>query len=244
MFVQHPTSGLRGIDTSKPGWVDALLAFHRTNFGDATMTAGEGEPPPPGQTDPPAGDGKGGDAAKGFPDNTPWREMTTEQQVAYWQHQSRRHEQRAGISAEHLAELRTKAEQLDSLSAASQTDQQRAVAEAEQRARAQALAEFTPKLVDLAITAAVAGRLPADQLATTLGPLDRRWFLTDDGQVDTAKVDAYAATLVPTGNGQHPGTFSPAANGYGFQPGAKPSGRDAGIAEAERRFAAATQRRN
>lgn len=181
---------------------------------------------------------------RGFPEATAWQDMAPQQQVAYWQHQSRRHEQRAGISAEHLAELRTKAEQLDSLSAASQTDQQRAVAEAEQRARAQAVAEFTPKLVDLAITAAVAGRLPADQLATTLGPLDRRWFLTDDGQVDTAKVDAYAATLVPTGNGQHPGTFSPAANGYGFQPGAKPSGRDAGIAEAERRFAAATQRRN
>lgn len=42
-----------GIDIAAPGGVQALLEFHRKNFGDATMTAGPGEPTPPNPADPP-----------------------------------------------------------------------------------------------------------------------------------------------------------------------------------------------
>lgn len=44
-----------GIDIAAPGGIEALLNFHRKTFGDATMTAGPGEPtPPPNPADPPA----------------------------------------------------------------------------------------------------------------------------------------------------------------------------------------------
>ncbi len=37
----------------------------------------------------------------GFPQNTPWRDMKPEEQVAYWQHQARRHEDRVKSMADY-----------------------------------------------------------------------------------------------------------------------------------------------
>lgn len=239
MFVQHPTSGLRGIDTSKPGWVDALLAFHRTNFGDATMTAGEGEPPPPGQTDPPAGDGKGGDAAKGFPDNTPWREMTTEQQVAYWQHQSKRHEGRAkafdGLTPEQLTDLREKARRHDDLERELMSDRERAALEAGEAAKAETTSTYLPRLVAAEFKAAAAGRIAADALKGIIEPLDLSRFVKD-GEVDEAKVAAYVDSIAPATKQQR----GPSATGLGGRRDAGGAAGDQGRAMAAKRFGTAT----
>lgn len=207
--------------------------------GHGTVPAQAGAQQPPVTPDA-AGEG----ADKGFPEHTPVAAMTPEQQAAYWREQHKVEQRKraayGNLTENELAELRRKAEELDTLTAASQTDQQRAVAEAEARTRAAVRAEFAGKLVDASITAAVAGRVPGEQLATTLAPLDRSWFLTEAGDVDPDKVAAYASQLAGAAAAPVPPT-SPPNHGAGYRPGVAPSGADAGREMARRRFGAPQQ---
>lgn len=147
--------------------------------------------------------GGGGGASKpdenGFPADKPLAEMTIEQQAAYWKHQSRKHEQRAEAHKDYDA-VKT---ELDALKAAHQTDAEKAVeqakTEAKQAGKAEATAEFAPKLVSAELKAALAGKLPADKIAGHVAFLDHTKFLTDSGEVDTDKVKQYAAGLAPAG---------------------------------------------
>lgn len=70
----------------------------------------------------------GGDGQQqtGFPADTPVAEMTQEQQLAYWQHQSRKHERRASSRADY-DQLKADSEELARLRAESQTDAERDV---------------------------------------------------------------------------------------------------------------------
>lgn len=158
----------------------------------------------------------------GFPANTPLEQMTLEQQVAYWKHYSRQHEATAKARADYDA-IKAKADELDQYKAANATEHEKAVKAAADAARAQALAEATPRLVSAEFRAAVGTRLTKEQLDTALGPLDLRWFLDATGNVDVAKVAAHAALIAPVTPGTlPPGTFP--AMGQGTYPGgAKPS---------------------
>lgn len=69
----------------------------------------------------------------GFPENTPWRDMAPEQQVAYWQYQSKKHESRAAQAADYD---QVKAER-DELKARTQTAEEKALEEAREEARRQ-----------------------------------------------------------------------------------------------------------
>src|SRR5215218_296038 len=91
-------------------------AFHRPartihGITRPTWLLPEGEahtdPAPPPAPAPP-------DPAGGFPADTPVTEMTTEQQAAYWKHQSRKHEERAR-SREDYDDLKAKAAKLEKL---------------------------------------------------------------------------------------------------------------------------------
>jgi 3-oxoacyl-ACP reductase-like protein len=191
-------------------------------------------PAPPAAPAAPAGTEPAEDL--GFPANTPVAQMDAPAQANYWRHQSKVQQRRyeaLGVSAEQVEELRRKATEFDTLTAASQTDQQRAVAEAEARVRAEVAAQYATQLVDVSITAAVAGRMPADQLATALAPVDRRWFLTADGAVDAEKVTAYATQLA---GAAAPVRSTPPNHGAGFRTAPPPSGAAAGVEEARRRF--------
>lgn len=162
--------------------------------GTATAPAGTGTPAAPD-----AG------ADNGFPENTPVANMTADQQVAYWKHQSRKHEQRAAERADYDT---IKAER-DRIKAASQTEAEKAIeqakADAAAAATAAARAAFAPKLVAAKLEAALAGKMPADKIAGQVAFLDHSKFLTADGEVDTDKVMQYAAGLAPAG-GQWPDT--------------------------------------
>jgi hypothetical protein len=140
-------------------------------------------------------------ADPGFPANTPVAEMSVDQQAAYWKHQARRHEDRVkaygGLTPEQLADLRKKAESHDALEFELMSDKDKAVAEAAQQARWAAEAEITPRLVNAEFRVAAAGRIEPDRLATILEPLDLGKFLTDDGEVDTAKVSAFIDGIAP-----------------------------------------------
>jgi len=148
----------------------------------------------------------------GYPDATPWRSMEPEQQVAYWRHQARKHEQRAEARSDR-DQIRA---QLDQALAEQQTDEQKATAEAVEEAVAAARAEERARasgaLVVAEIRAAAAGKVSADRLEAVLGAVDRASLLTD-GCVDTDKVTALVDALAPdqhtktwpdTGQGRHP----------------------------------------
>lgn len=153
-------------------------------------------PPAPaggtGQTGQPAT----GDDPNGFPANTPWRDMTAPQQVAYWQHQARRHEDRVKQMGDY-DQVKQQAEEYQRMVVAQQTEHQRAVADAHRQGRDQALAETGGQLVEQWVRAAAAGRIPQESVNALLTGLDRRAFLTAQGGVDTDKVFQFVYSVAP-----------------------------------------------
>lgn len=161
---------------------------------------------------------------KGFPENTPVAEMTTEQAANYWKHQARKHEDRVkafgGLTPEQLADLRAKAQRAESLERDLMSDSERAVAEAAEQARLVAEAELWPRLVDaeLRAAAAAAGK-DLGKLQANLKLVDRSKFLTDSGDIDTDMVTEYVDGIAPAtgtrrgpspeGHGRRDSTASP-----------------------------------
>ncbi|HEY9265499.1 MAG TPA: hypothetical protein VIQ11_12935 [Mycobacterium sp.] len=123
--------------------------------------------------------------------------MTIEQQAAYWKHYSRQHEATAKSRADYDA-LKAKAEELDRYKAANATEHEKAVQAAAEAARAKVLEETTPLLVKAEFRVATQGRIAPEQLETVLAPIDLRWFMDANGNVDTGKVETYAASITPT----------------------------------------------
>ena len=163
----------------------------------------------------------------GFPPNVPPGQMTQEQQLAYWQHYSRHHEQLwksvEGIKAPEVEALRAKAAELEQLKLANATDQERAVLTAAATARAEALKEITPRLVAAEFRAATAGRVTPEQLQVILDPLDTSKFVDTAGNVDVAKVTAFVAGIAPVAPGALPPGAFPAMGQGTYPGGAKPS---------------------
>lgn len=152
----------------------------------------------------------------GYPASTPQTEMSAEQQLAYWKHKARVHENRDKSRSDY-DELKATAEKYQQLVAASQTDHERAVAEARRQGRAEAMTETGTQLVDGWLRVAIGDRMPKESVDALLGPLDRTKFLNQSGAVDTDRVYAYAATVVPAQAQQQSGQQPPAGQG-GQQP--------------------------
>ncbi len=233
----------------------------------ATTTTGN--PPVPVFVAPPA-DAGGHTAApaaagttdpNGFPQNTPWRDMQPAEQVAYWQHQARRHEDRVK-SMDDYDQLKQVAAEYQRIREANQTEQEKLVADARRQGHAEALAAAGGQLVEQWVRAATAGRLPQESVNALLGGLDRARFLKD-GAVDTDKVYAFVNSIAPAAvaqpqvqPGQPAAPTAPATAPAGTQPlvaapagGApdfgqgqpatsRPSGLAAGREIARQRFAA------
>ena len=228
---------------------DAVLAKHKALFGDARMEnepAGGGDPgPPAGQVASP-GDVPGATAPTppentGFPADTPVKDMTIEQQAAYWKHYARQHEERArpfkDLTPEALQALREKADQHDALERELMSDKDKAILEAKEAAEAETTARFAEKLVKAEFKSAAAGRLEADRLNTVLAPLDLTKFLDKNGDVDEAKVSQYVDSIAPA---KAPAQRGPSSSGLGTAP-VVPGERGAqGKAMAEKRFGKAS----
>lgn len=206
--------------TIPPVWdTPALLAFHRSVFGDAQMTTPAGDTGGAAGTADTGGAGTGAagqgatnDSGTGtepeFPPNTPVAEMNDKQAAAYWKFQSRKHETTAKSRADYEA-LKAKAAQYDALEQASKTEHERALDDAKKEAKAEgeaaAAMALLPQLVKAEFKAAAAGRivdaegrLDTKRLDALLEPLDMSRFVTDNGEVDTAKVLAFVDTAAPT----------------------------------------------
>jgi hypothetical protein len=139
--------------------------------------------------------------------------MTAEHQVAYWQHQARKHEQRAGAMSDYE---QAKADQVryQQLLASTQTEQERAVAEARRQGEQVATARANEALVEAYFRAAGAARMAADEdVSELLADIDRRRFINaQTGQVDTGRIYALVNRLAPANVAQQvPGYPAPAA---------------------------------
>lgn len=87
--------------------------------------------------------------------------------------------------------------ELEELRKKSMTDQERAVAEAVEAAKAEARRDAASKLVSAEVRAAAAQRLTGDQAAALAESLDPAKFVTDDGDVDSDAVKAFVAAITP-----------------------------------------------
>lgn len=142
---------------------------------------------------------------KGYPENTPVADMKPEEQAAYWRAQSRKHEDRYKSWSDTLGgktadQIKTELDELGTLRTAQLTDAEKAVEQAKKDARAEAAAEFAPKLASVALNAALAHVKDEDRQAL-LEPLDLSKFISTNGDVDTAKVAAFASKVAPSDTG-------------------------------------------
>lgn len=147
--------------------------------------------------------GGGGEQTQtGFPADTPVAEMTTEQQLAYWQHQSRKHERRASSRADY-DDLKAKADELAALKAANQTDAEKALEEARDEARREGENLGAQRY----LRDAVIGRfqrltgMDDDETTEAFGDLgiDPAQFVKQDGDIDVDRITKLAARVAPAG---------------------------------------------
>lgn len=131
------------------------------------------------------------------------------------------------------AEVLRKVQQHDALEAELASDKDKAVAETKKATQAESDAKYRPLLVAAEFKAAAAGKIEPDRLAALVAPLDMSKFLTDKGDVDTAKVAAYVESVAPgKGTGRQGG---PTPFGLGSRPPSAPAPGAQGLEMAKRR---------
>lgn len=183
-----------------------------------------------------SGDGGSGGNAPEFPANTPVKDMEPAEQTAYWKHQARKHEDRSkaygDVTPEQLTKLQADAAAHQAALDAKKPDDVKAIEKAREEGRAEARRENAPRLVGAEIKAVAAGRIDAAALGTLIENLNHANFLTDKGEVSTDKVTALINSIAPAGDGKQ--KFPNLGQGKREQ--SKVSKKDAGKAEAARRF--------
>jgi hypothetical protein len=152
-----------------------------------------------------------------FPANTPVKDMTPEQQAAYWQDKARKHEDRVKAFGEYTPDaIAALVQERETLRTASQTEQEKAVEEAREAGRSEVRALLAAERVQTTLERALTGRTPD---VTALLNLDRSAFIKGD----TADVDAITAWVqehstesngpgkghVDLGQGRNRGTDAP-----------------------------------
>ena len=209
------------------------------------MTTGPNDPPADPPNDPPADPPK--DPADppndppadppadpptdpGFPADTDPKDMEPRQQVAYWKHQARRNEAKArklgDVDPDQYAEDQA---ELEKLRRQNMSDREKELADAEARGREAATRDLGPKMVKAAFNAAIGDIDDADErqaVQDTIGALDLAAFITDDGDVDAARVKTVAARI--SGGTAMGSTGSSSDYGGGRRQSSKPSGLEAG----------------
>ncbi|MEV2222748.1 hypothetical protein AB0E01_23060 [Nocardia vinacea] len=199
---------------------------------------------PPDKT---GGSGSGADSGVnqlGFPADTPLAEMTGDQQLAYWKHQSRKHENvakslKGAVTAEDAKKL---TDRIAELEREKLSDDQRAQADAIEAAKAEAAKtareELLPQLRDAQLRG-YASIVLTDQkkLDAWLKQTKAEAFLGDSGDIDGAQVVAHLTEMFGDAK-SNPGANGQTHPNWGQGRGAPMTTRrgDSGRAEAARRF--------
>ncbi len=179
-------------------------------------------------------------ADKGYPADTAVADMKPEEQLAYWKFQAKKHETawkgKAGdLTPETVAALQKRIADMD---AANLTDTEKALAEAKEAGRAEALAESGTKtiqtLIDARVVAVGLDKTKDVDTIETVNALDFTKFIDENNSVDAVRLMKVLDRLVPlkgVGNNS-----SWPATGQGNRNTGAASAKDAGKSEAARRF--------
>jgi hypothetical protein len=112
------------------------------------------------------------------------------QEVEKWKAMSRKNEEKAKANA-------AAAKELEALKLSQMSDLDKAVVEATAKGRAEAMQQVSEKLVAAEVKAAASGRIEADALALLIEGMNLSAFVTDEGEVDAAKVAKYVDGIAP-----------------------------------------------
>lgn len=177
----------------------------------------------PDPDDPPAAD-------KGFPEDTPIAEMTTEQQLAYFKFHDRKKadtlKKFAGITPEQARQAIEDAEQLRQ---SGLSDNEKAIEDAKAAAAAAAAEEATSKWAPKVLRSTAGRFIEGDQLESFLAITDAKSFIKD-GEFDEEAVVGHLTGLFGGSGKQPPRQWGQS----GTRPPA-PSAKEEGLAEARRR---------
>lgn len=181
----------------------ATAAAEKTAADDAAAAAaaaaaGGKEPPAPTKLEP--------NDPHYFPAATPVKEMTIAQQAAYWQWNSKKHEDRAtewrntvGGGTKTAAEV---AAELEAQRQAGLSEHQRAIEEAEKRGEQKATTGMSSSMATLAFETAMS-HVPLEQRADLIADVNLARVIREDGSIDTDKVASIVARIAPA-NGKGP----------------------------------------
>lgn len=153
-----------------------------------------------------AGDGDGSGNDLGFPPNTPWRDMEPEQQIAYWRHQSRKHEGVAD-SRKDYDQLKADSEELAQLRAANQTQAEKDLEEAREQARREGENIGSERYLKDAVTArfeALTGKSQAE-VEKAFAHIDIHSFIGENGAIDNDALTEFASSFGTNGGGDNGG---------------------------------------
>jgi len=206
----HPRTGLRavGVVGGHPVW-PVLGAAE-----DPPTDPSPADPPKPGPTvAKPKFQSEDGETFE-FPVDTPLAQMNETERTEYWRHKAQKHEKTVKARSDY-DDLKAKAKERDDLVAANATEQERAVAAAKAEGRSEAMRAAGPRLVEAHFMAAAAGRLDEERVKAILEPLNADHFLTDSGDVDTAKVTTYVNGIAPVMGTGKPPAVGPSSRGQG-----------------------------
>lgn len=117
--------------------------------------------------------------------------MNPTQQAAFWRYHARQNQDKLRQYADY-DQIRAERDQLKQ---ATQTEMQRAAAEAEQRGRTAGLSEAGGQVVEAWFRAAAAGRMSEEAIAAQLATLNRAAFL-NGGQVNTQAIYDHVNVVV------------------------------------------------
>lgn len=147
------------------------------------------------------GDGEnvGGDQQPAFPANTPVKDMTPEQQAAYWQDKARKHENRVKAFGDLTPEkIRALEQERDQLRSKGQTDSDKEKEALREEGRSEIRAELNRERATNALQKALTGRVPE---ASALLGLDVTKFIVN-GNVDADAVKAWVEDHSTEATGQ------------------------------------------
>lgn len=190
---------------TNPLWYLTLMRI--TSPDDQGGSSGDNQKTPsPSQDDTPTSDADGepsdptgGSGDRGYPRDKALKDMTADEQAAYWKFHAQKWE---GVARDRKDYPQIKKE-LDSIKRSQMTDQERAIEEARSEARAEALQEAGTQLVEARLTGLLEGRgLEEQDIQNRLQFVDLSKFLTSDGEVDTDLVSSFLDGVAPSEDNQ------------------------------------------
>ncbi|MGV0595694.1 hypothetical protein [Mycolicibacterium porcinum] len=232
----HPTiPGLQAIGIGKRGnpWWPVMGASEDHDGGAGDGSGGAG-----GEQQPPAvGEQSGASGDLGFPANTPIKDMTVDQQVAYWKHHDRRKgdtlKSYGGITPEQAKQYQ---QQVQEFERGQMTPAEQALAaardEATTAATQAAAGVWAPEVAKAVVGQFISDQEQRDAVLSGINPM----AFMKDGKFDTDALIGHLTGLA-TAFGGASGSGDSQPRQWGQSGGTPPpkSGRDEGKAEAKRR---------